>query len=517
MPLRFASSGQPAGAFEMYLSYKPVAGAIARDRKEVALLIGGGLLLLWLVLYRIVAGASRRLRQQARENDRLARYDRLTGLANRTLYSERLDTTLRARRPDAGAVLIADIEGFKQINNTFGSEAGDELLCAVARRLENDLDDVALVARVGNDEFAMLSCPLPSGGAGSVASAVQRALEAPVVLNGVGVNVEVSVGIAHMDPEADTAQELIRHAEAALGRAQVAGSSVEEYSPQRDHFDPQRLSLLGQVRTALEKCEFIVHYQPKLDLQTRRVTGVEALVRWQHPDRGLLAPAEFVPMVEQTALIAPLTANIVEQAVRALATWRGQGLDLEVAINLSARSLLDAELPAQLLEIARRHGVAPEQITVEVTESATLTDPDAAIGVLHRLRATGFSISIDDYGTGNASIDYLARLPATEIKIDRSFIAEICNDPRADAVVRSTINLAKHLELTVVAEGIETQQVLDRVTELGCDRGQGYLISRPVAYAELARRVAELHGKLEQNVAPVEISARRTTPATRTS
>jgi diguanylate cyclase (GGDEF)-like protein len=518
VPLRFSPQGEPAGAFEMYLSYRPVSGAIARDHKEIALLIAGGLLLLWLVLYRIVAAASRRLRAQADENDRLARFDRLTGLANRTLYSERLDALLAAdRRAGRGAVLIADIEGFKQINNTFGNAAGDELLCAVAGRLESELEDVTLVARIGNDEFALLSYPLPGGEAGSVAGAVQRTLEAPVVLNGVGVNVEVSIGIARFDGAAGSAQELIQHAEAALGRARVTGSSVEEYSPERDHFDPERLSLLGQVRAALESGEFIVHYQPKLDLRTRRVRGVEALVRWQHPEKGLLAPADFVTTVEQTALITPLTANILGQAIRDLARLRDQGLDLEVAINLSARNLLDAGLPEQILEIARRHQVAPERITVEVTESATLTDPDAAIEVLDALRAAGFGVSIDDYGTGNASIDYLAKLPATEIKIDRSFVAGICDDPRADAVVRSTIDLAQHLELTVVAEGIETQQVLERLTALGCERGQGYLIARPVAYSELVERVAEVEGRLALEVPPVEISARRTAPATRTT
>ncbi|HUH80399.1 MAG TPA: bifunctional diguanylate cyclase/phosphodiesterase [Solirubrobacteraceae bacterium] len=511
VPLRFAAKGKPAGAFEMYLSYGPVAGAITRDHKEIVLLVAGGLLLLWLVLYRIVAAASRRLRQQARENDRLARYDQLTGLANRTLYGERLDAMLASgRRSGPGAVLIADIEGFKQVNSTFGNEAGDQLLCAVARRLEDDLEDVSLVARLGNDEFAMLSCPLPDGGAASVASAVQRVLEAPVVLNGVGVNVEVSIGIARIGSGSKSALELIQHAEAALGRARVTGSSVEEYSPERDHFDPERLSLLGQVRAALESGEFIIHYQPKLDLKSRQVTSAEALVRWQHPEKGLLAPADFVTIVEQTALISPLTANIVGQAVHDLARWRADGLDLEVSINLSARNLLDAGLPAQILEIARRHDVAPQWITVEVTESATLTDPDAAAAVLQELRDAGFSVSIDDYGTGNASIDYLARLPASEIKIDRSFITDICTDPRADAVVRSTINLARHLELKVVAEGIETQQALDHLTALGCDCAQGYLISRPVAFADLAGRVAELNDTLAKQHPAVEISARRT-------
>ncbi len=288
---------------------------------------------------------------------------------------------------------------------------------------------------------------------------------------------------------------------------------MEEYSPRRDHFDPERLSLLGQVRTALERCEFTLHYQPKLDLRSRRVKGVEALVRWQHPEKGLLAPAEFVPMVEQTALIEPLTEAIAEQAVRDLASWHRQGVELEVAINLSARSLLDRGLPAQMVELARRHGVAPRWVTIEVTESATLTDPDAAIGVLHELRAAGFGVSIDDYGTGNASIDYLARLPATEIKIDRSFIAEICTNPRADAVVRSTIDLAQHLELTAVAEGIETYEVLDRVAALGCDCGQGYLISRPLPYSELLERVAELHRNPLRPAGSVEISASRAAPS----
>ncbi|HTQ69286.1 MAG TPA: bifunctional diguanylate cyclase/phosphodiesterase [Solirubrobacteraceae bacterium] len=515
VPLRFSAQGRPAGAFEMYLSYKPVAGAIARDHKEIAMLIAGGLLLLWLVLFRIVAGASRRLRQQARENDRLARYDQLTGLANRTLYMERLDAMLSAGHPPGpGAVLIADIEGFKQINNTFGSDAGDELLCAVGRRLEHDLGDVSLVARVGNDEFALLSCPLPEGGAASVAEALQRALEPPVVLDGVGVNVEVSIGIARIGGGNNDAQELIRHAEAALGRARVTGSSVEEYSPERDHFDPERLSLLGQVRGALENGEFILHYQPKLDLKTRRVTGAEALVRWQHPEKGLLAPVDFVTTVEQTALISPLTSNIVRQAVRDLARWRADDLELDVSINLSARNLLDAALPAQVLEIASRHDVDPGWVTIEVTESATLTDPDAAVAVLQELRAAGFGVSIDDYGTGNASIDYLARLPASEIKIDRSFVSDICTDPRADAVVRSTINLARHLELEVVAEGIETREVLDHLSALGCDCAQGYLISRPVPFAELAGRVVELHETLAAAPAAVEISVRRTSRAT---
>jgi len=493
VPLRFDGSSRPAGAFEMYLSYRPVAGAIAHEKTIIALLVTVGLLLLWLVIYRIVARASRTLRRQAADQYRLARYDRLTGLPNRTLFSERLDATLRGRERGAHtAVVMVDIDRFKDVNNTLGNATGDQVLRETARRLSRDLGAQTLLARLGNDEFAIVPAgATDNDGAIAVAAGVQRSLEAPMVLDGIVLDIELSVGIAASTDPATGAQELLQQAEAALARARAECSRVEVFSPGRDSFDPTSLILLGQVRAALERDEFVLHYQPKLDLASGTTSGVEALVRWRHPERGLLAPVEFVPLVEQTALVGPLTLHLVELAARQAAAWQELGLSLEMSVNLSARNLLEDELPQRIIEILRAHGVAPGQFTVEVTETATMVHADKAIAVLERLRELGVGVSIDDFGTGSASIDYLARLPATELKIDRSFITGICEDPRAEAIVRSTIDLARHLALEVVAEGIETPGELERLTALDCDTGQGYLISRPLPAEELTAQLLE--------------------------
>ena len=243
--------------------------------------------------------------------------------------------------------------------------------------------------------------------------------------------------------------------------------------------------LLGQVRGALERGEFVLHYQPKVDLKTRGVTGVEALVRWRHPERGLLPPPSFIPLIEQTALIGPLTLHLIDQALAQMVAWRRRGIDLEMSVNLSARNLLDSELPGKVTALLHRHSIPPARLTVEVTESAAMVDPDRATVVLEALRFSGVGVSVDDFGTGNASIEYLTTLPANEIKVDRSFITNILEDSRAEAIVRSTIDLARNLELTVVAEGIETNAVMEHLTALGCEVGQGYFISRPQAAGEL--------------------------------
>jgi diguanylate cyclase (GGDEF)-like protein len=487
VPLRFAGDPHPAGAFEMYLSYRPIAGAIEKDKTTVALLVGVGLALLWLVLFPIVARASRRLRLQAKENHRLARYDQLTGLPNRRLFTECLGARLAAARAPAGeAVLAIDLDGFKKINSTLGNETGDQVLLAIARRLRG-LGKDALVARLGNDEFAVL-CDRRLATAG--VDGIRELIEAPITLESIALNVEVSIGEAAVGDAGRSGSDLLQRAEVALARARSIGSRLEVYSPELDRFDPQQLILLSQVREALERHELVVHYQPKLDLSTGRVFGVEALVRWRHPRRGLLGPMDFVPLIEPTALVDPMTIYVVEEAAGQLAAWSREGLELELSVNLSARNLLDVGLPAKLTEILRRHRVAPERVTVEVTESATMTDSGRAIGVLEALRRAGVGVSIDDFGTGNASIQYIAKLPASEIKIDRSFVAGVCEDPRAEAIVRSTVDLARHFQLRVVAEGVETAEVLERLAALGCDAGQGYLISRPLPAEELTAKLA---------------------------
>ncbi len=483
VPLRFAGAAQPAGAFEIYLSYKPIAAAIAQDKRVIVLVVAIGLALLWAILFRIVAQASRRLRRQSLENDRIARYDPLTGLPNRTLFRERVDAALsRPEHKGKLAVLLIDLDGFTEINGTLGNATGDGVLRETARRLRSQLGGDVLLARIGGDEYAVL-CPHADGvmGALKTAARLQAGLESPIEIDGIALNVDASIGLAVAEDDDDPLERLLQHADAALARARSQRSHVEVYSARHDSFDPAGLLLLGQVHLALERDEFELHYQPKLDLRSKRVCGVEALLRWRHPEQGLLMPLSFVPLIEQTALIDALTERVLELALQQMVRWREQGFELDMAVNLSARNLLDLGLPDRLQALLREHWVEPQRLTVEVTESATMVDPERAAEVLAALCERGVRVSIDDFGTGNASIAYLTQLPANEIKIDKAFITDLCEDARAEAIASSTVDLARHLGLHVVAEGIETAAVLERLIELGCDTGQGYLISRPLS------------------------------------
>jgi diguanylate cyclase (GGDEF)-like protein len=497
VPLRFTPKGPPAGAFEIYLSYRPIAAAIARDKRTIALLVFCGLALLWAVLFRIVAAASRTLRRQTLENDRLARYDHLTGLPNRTLFLEDASTALRRARSrgQALAVLLLDLDGFKEINDTLGHATGDAVLHEVGRRLRAlaDLRPVgapAMLARLGADEYAVMApCPLDALGVSealALAGSVQSALEDPVELDGVALNIDASIGLALAPQHANDLDSLLQRADVALDRAKSHRSRLEVYTPEHDHFDAARLALLGQVRPALERNEFVLHYQPQADLRTGRVTGVEALLRWQHPERGLIPPLEFIPLIEQTALVGPIAMHVIDSALEQLARWRDHGVHLSMSINLSARNLLDPELPRRIGSLLARHAVPSHRLTVEVTEGATMSDPDRAVVVLQELRTLGVGVSIDDFGSGNASIAYLTKLPASELKIDRSFVTNMCESAREEAIVRSTIDLARHLHLHVVAEGIETRPVWERLAELGCDTAQGYLLSAALPPEELS-------------------------------
>jgi diguanylate cyclase (GGDEF)-like protein len=492
VPLRFTAGERPAGAFEIYLSYRPIAGAIAHEERTIALIVFLGLALLWGILYRIVASASKRLRRQAGDNDRLARYDPLTGLPNRTLFRERLAQALDGAGTGgdspAGsiAVLLVDLDAFKQINDTLGHSAGDAVLREVAARLLAELDPGTLLARLGNDEYAILR-PHAGGVADALALAAiaQAALQAPITFNGVALNVEASIGIALVPEHARDADKLLQRADMALDRARSRRGGVEVYSPEHHRSGAERLALLGEVRPAMERGEFTLFYQPQIALRTGRVTGVEALLRWQHPRRGMIPPLQFISLIEQTALVGPVTLHVIDLALSQAARWRQEGLHLGMSVNLSARNLHDPELPEQIAALLQRHSVPAATLTVEVTESAAMADLATAIDVLEELRALGVGTSIDDFGSGNASIAYLAKLPVGELKIDRSFVTPMCESAREEAIVRTTIDLARHLELHVVAEGIETAAVCERLAEMGCDTGQGYLISRPVSAEEL--------------------------------
>ncbi len=521
VPLRFTPSGPPAGAFEIYLSYAPIAASISGDEHMIALLVFLGLALLWGILYRIVASASKRLRRQAQENDRLARYDQLTGLPNRTLFRERLVQALRAERPrgvgswGAGAaatrgergddtlthtgaartgvaVLLLDLDAFKQVNDTLGHQAGDAVLREVAKRLRAKLDPDILLARPGSDEYAILHPRATSEAeALAVAALAHSALELPVTVDGVALNVEASIGIALFPDHATDADTLLQRADMALDRVRSRRGRVEVYSPEQGHLGAERLALLGEVRPAMERGDFTLYFQPQIALRTGRVTGVEALLRWHHPERGMIPPLQFISLVERTALVGPVTLHVIDLALRQSACWREGGLELGMSVNLSVCNLHDPELPGQIESLLALHTVPAAALTLEVTESAAMADPDVAAGVLGALRDLGVGVSIDDFGSGHASIAYLAKLPVGELKIDRSFVTNMCESPRDEAIVRTTIDLARHLELHVVAEGIESSDVCERLAGMGCDTGQGYLISRPAPAEELTPWLTE--------------------------
>jgi len=501
VPLRFRAAGPPEGAFEIYLSYGPIAASIEHDKRTIALIVGIGLALLWAMLYPIVVGASRRLRRHARENDRLARYDQLTGLPNRTLFIEAISRASRAlprraSQDDCLAVLLVDIDRFTEINNTIGHANGDRLLCEVADRLRHAFSPHARVARLGGDAFALL-CPHADGEAGAqrAAALVQSCLEPAVMIDGVAINVEASIGVALTAAREDDPHVLLQRADTALARARSRFTRVHVHSARCDYFDAEGLLLLGQVREALEHEQFIVYYQPKVDLQAGgRVTGVEALVRWEHPDRGLLGPGQFIPLIEPTALVGPFTEYVIERALEQMVAWRRRGIDLEMSVNLSARNLLDPDVPGRVAELLARHEIPPARLTLEVTESAALVDPERAVAALETLRASGVGVSVDDFGTGNASIEYLATLPASELKIDRSFVTNMLEDTRAQAIVRSTVDLARNLGLKLVAEGIETEAVMARLASMGCHTGQGYYFSRPLPAQDLTDRLCAEFG-----------------------
>jgi diguanylate cyclase (GGDEF)-like protein len=496
VPLHFAASGRPVGAFEIYLSYRPIASAIAEDKRTIVLVVGIGLALLWAILFPIVARASRRLSRQAQENYVLAHFDPLTGLPNRRLFIERVDRALqRVRaRGESLAVLLVDLDGFKEINNTLGHPTGDEVLRETGRRLQGGLGESTLLARLGGDEYAIL-CPHSEGVSGALrtASSIQAALEPPMLLGDTTLNVEANVGIATIEDRREHLDQLLQRADAALTRAKAQHSRIEVYSPELDRFDASRLVLLGQVREAIERDEFELHYQPKVDLREGRVCGMEALLRWRHPERGMLMPGQFVPVVERTALIGPLTSALLDKALCQMANWREHGLDLSVAVNLSARNLVDLDLPGQVAAALHRHAVPAERLTLEVTESATLLAPERAAQALAALRAIGVAVSIDDFGTGNASIGYLSTLPVDELKIDRSFVMGVCSQARSGAIVRSIVDLARNLDLRVVAEGIETEGALERLRELGCDVAQGFFVARPMPPEQLAEWLRSTH------------------------
>jgi diguanylate cyclase (GGDEF)-like protein len=437
--------------------------------------------------------AVQRAGRQALIAERLALHDALTGLPNRVLFRTRTQHAIHvAGRAGTGvAVMLLDLDRFKEINDTLGHHYGDEVLRQVGERLSGLLGEEDTVARLGGDEFAILlrSVETPAAGV-AVAAAVRRAIAEHFDVAGVRLELGASVGIASYPEHGQDVDVLMQRADVAMYQAKEGRTGVERYVPELDCNSVQRLALAGDLRTALEREEFVLHYQPKVDLRTNAVTGAEVLLRWAHPVHGWLPPDEFIPLAEHTGLIVPLTNYVFDHALRQMGAWRAGGLDVGVAVNLSARTLIERDLPDRIEAMCQRWAVPTNRLVLEITESMVVADPARALPILARLHELGVEIAVDDFGTGFSSMDYLKRLPVKEVKIDRSFVTTMATDARDAAIVRCTIDLARSLGLRVVAEGVETPDVRARLTTLGCDQAQGFSFSRALPAAEFTAWLA---------------------------
>ena len=430
----------------------------------------------------------------------LAYRDALTGLPNRVDFAERLGHALQDARAASAplAVLSLDIDRFKLVNDTLGHRFGDLLLQEIAGRLSqagarehgaeggkaNSLA-ASVAARLGGDEFAIIVPNADAAVAQVVADRIASVLEQPMSIEGQMVDVAASIGVALYPEHGEDAGALLRAADVAMNQAKRHHSAVAFYDPAHDERNAARLSLLSELRQAVEHNELVLYYQPKHALRPDLGLHAEALVRWIHPTRGFVPPMDFIPFAEQTGYIKTITVWVIEQALRQVGEWMRAGHAVHVGLNISARDLLQPDLPERFAAMLKQYDCDPRLITLEITESAVLDDPTHALANLERLRATGCSLSIDDYGTGYSSLSYVRQMPVHELKIDRSFVMGITERPGDEIIVRSTIELAHDMGLQVTAEGVETEAVLTRLTELGCDLAQGYLISRPVPASAL--------------------------------
>lgn len=414
---------------------------------------------------------------------RLAYQDTLTALPNRALFNDRLDLAIKAAQRTSAplTMLMMDLDRFKYVNDTLGHQVGDRVLQEVGVRLQVLLRKSDTVARLGGDEFAMI---LPGASEEQIREVVQtilRAMEKPITLDGQPLDVGASIGIATYPDHGSSAQQLASHADVAMYEAKRGNKGYavfrpEQYKPREDY-----LSLLGELRRAVERDELVLHYQPKVNLCTGGTTQVEALLRWIHPQRGFVPPGDFIPFAEQTGYVRAITAWIVRRALRQCREWKDKGLDLTVSLNISTRDLINPELPNVVAAELAASRVEPDRLCLEITESGFMEDPAHALEILSRLNALGVGLSIDDYGAGFSSLSYIRKLPVGELKIDQSFVTNLARNSEDAIIVKSTIDLGHNMGLKVVAEGVEDRESWELLRRLGCDHAQGYYMSKPLA------------------------------------
>jgi diguanylate cyclase (GGDEF)-like protein len=467
----------------------------------IAAVLEGVLIVLFICFIPLLHRTSKRIQAQMEEIEHASRHDDLTGLPNRVGFQELVESALAdARGAGPGpAVIVLDVNDFREVNDTLGHGAGDDLLRALGSRVERSLPAAWPLARLGGDEFAVLLPEASDAGVVAAAETVLGTFAEPVVVNDVPLAIEASIGIALSPRHGADPGSLLKHADVAMYEAKQLRSGYVIYDPRSDQNDPERLRLFADFRRALTNRELAVHYQPKAALTGNEIVGVEALVRWHHPERGLVPPDDFLPLAERTGLMKPLTQHVFELAVRDARAWEELGLDLRLSVNLSAADLLDEAVPVELVRIAREAGVDLRNLEVEVTESAAMADPARTRDVLLAFSRVGFSIAIDDFGTGYSSLAYLRSLPVNVLKIDKSFVQRMSQNEDDATIVRSTVELGSNLGLRVIAEGVETAEHWRTLRDYGCHEAQGYLIGAPMPPDELTAWLTGLEPGADQS------------------
>ena len=442
-------------------------------------------------------------KEQTEAFEFMALHDALTNLPNRTLFFNRLEQAISAatREEKSLAVMLMDLDDFKEINDSLGHHVGDRVLREVGKRLSKVIRSGDTVARMGGDEFLVL---LPSANEQQCVTFMNRivqTLKRPYALENLNVEIGASIGLALYPEDGDSADLLLQHADVAMYTAKKATETYARYNKSLGEGILNRLELASDFRAAIEENQFLLHYQPLINIKTGTADKVEVLIRWLHPERGLLYPDAFISLAEQTGYMCETTSWVINSAFQQLSKWKRSGLDIGMSINVSVVDLFDLELPELIKRNSKYFNIEPSKITLEITESVLMMYTQKSLDVLTSLRNIGLNISIDDFGTGYSSLQHLKELPVAELKIDKSFVMDMIKDEDDAVIVRSTVDLAHNLGLTVVAEGIESQEIFDILEVLGCDYGQGFHIARPMAAEQLADWLTSSSGSFKRNIA----------------
>jgi diguanylate cyclase (GGDEF)-like protein len=477
--------GSRSGVVRLDQGYEPVIAAARRSSWLIAVVLEGLLVILFIALLPLLVKAASRIRAHVADLEHVASHDELTGLPNRRGFRHAAETALASGR--SSAVLLVDLDGFSEINSSLGSASGDRLLTEAGTRIQQTLDPAqGLVARLGDDEFGVLLHDADESASRLASERIRKRFAEPFVVDGVRVAVSVDIGAGLFPDHGPTLHSVLRCAAVALAAAKAEDhNGVEVYRPAFAARDRSRLEIVAELRDALAADQFLVYYQPQADLLTQQIRGAEALLRWQHPQRGLLTAGEFISYAERGGLAQELRRFVVDATAQQWLEWRMLGFDLEVAINLGGADMLDPALPGELGELITAYGIPPSDIVLEVTEHMLIADVRRARTIVERLHRLGVRISIDDFGTGYSSLASLRHFPIEQVKLDQSLIADVPGGDAAEAIVGGSVEIAHGLGALVVAEGIETREQWRFAYTMGCDIAQGHLIGEPAPAEEL--------------------------------